>query len=65
MNDLISAETENEHETEGDFSGSKIAAEDLNTDKAEFGGSETSERTLRRSLAAYEIGKKLRQLGLK
>jgi transcriptional regulator with XRE-family HTH domain len=65
MNDITSTETTDRHQTESGFSVDKIEVDDLTADKVDLDGAESSERTLRRSLAAYEIGKKLRQLRLK
>ena len=65
MNDIINTETENLRDTEIDFSVNKMESGDVIPDKTDFLDGESSERTLRRSLAAYEIGKKLRQLRMK
>jgi len=65
MNEITITETPDLHDTENEFSESKIDATDLTGDKGELSENESSERTLRRSLAAYEIGKKLRQLRMK
>jgi len=65
MKEITSTETVNLRHTETEFTVNKIEADDLTADKVDLSESESSERTLRRSLAAYEIGKKLRQLRLK
>ena len=65
MNDIINTETETLRDTETTFSGDKLLSDEVIPDKTDFLDGESSERTLRRSLAAYEIGKKLRQLRMK
>ncbi len=65
MKDITSTETENLRHTEAEFSEDKIEPIDVTPGKTDFLDGESSERTLRRSLAAYEIGKKLRQLRMK
>ena len=65
MNDIINTETETIRDTEITFSGDKLLSDEVIPDKTDFLDGESSERTLRRSLAAYEIGKKLRQLRMK
>ena len=65
MNDITNTETIDLHDTEIEFSEGKTEVSEFIADKTDLSESESSERTLRRSLAAYEIGKKLRQLRLK
>lgn len=65
MNEIISTENDRLRYTKTRFSEDKMDPDELNEDKVDFSEGESSDRTLRRSLAAYEIGKKLRQLRLK
>lgn len=65
MNEITTTEFDKPEATENGFIVDKNRPGDLTADEANLNDGESSERTLRRSLAAYEIGKKLRQLRLR
>lgn len=65
MKDITTTEFDKLGRTENEFTVDKNGVGDLTPDEGNFSEGESSERTLRRSLAAYEIGKKLRQLRLR
>ncbi len=65
MDEITTTEFDKLGHTENGFTVDKSVPTGLTPDEADFTEGESSERTLRRSLAAYEIGKKLRQLRLR